>query len=180
MLARLKSLNCSSKILGIIYVYDDPVDAILSLYRRNYIVSHPRHTQSSSGTSFKIPDTIEQYAEGQQDVFELTYHVVSYIRLACSKFATYPVVFIRSSTAHQHLEELMKIIGIDPEERMPKVPEKYRGPAERSARKFYKEQMGEQYYDVLYKIESIYGGLRWIVDKLGDFKIMKQCRDIIV
>ena len=91
----------------ILYVYDDPTDAVMSLFRRGYNWDQLDKTRSDLPAPAS-PETLQEYAEREDDPFQFEAHFDS--------FATqraYPIAFVQQSRALQHAGDLADFLQLN-------------------------------------------------------------------
>ena len=91
----------------ILYVYDDPTDAVMSLFRRGYNWDQLDKTRSDLPAPAS-PETLQEYADREDDPFQFEAHFDS--------FATqraYPIAFVQQSRALQHAGDLADFLQLN-------------------------------------------------------------------
>ena len=91
----------------ILYVYDDPTDAVMSLFRRGYNWDQLDKTRSDLPAPAS-PETLQEYAEREDDPFEFEAHFDSFARQR-----TYPIAFVQQSRALQHAGDLADFLQLN-------------------------------------------------------------------
>lgn len=84
----------------IVYLYGDPVRAIMSLDRRGYLVAQAHKTRTDQFPQI-VPENITDYAFNEGDFLQVEKHFDSYYN-QCD----YPVAFLNIAEKTDHIEEL--------------------------------------------------------------------------
>lgn len=92
---------CRSRVGVLIYQFADPVEAVFSLYRRNYTCGQFQKLRSSISRDQCVSQlsSVEHYASTGVDMFGFWPHLGSYIRVG--KNLDLPVIFVNSKTREQ-------------------------------------------------------------------------------
>lgn len=93
----------------ILYVYSDPVDNVVEIYRRNLALEHASKTRTTAVPE-PFPETLDAYAAVRHEAFEILWHVKSFLH-QCD----YPIAFLRLEAKSQHLEELARFLEVSPQ-----------------------------------------------------------------
>lgn len=97
-----------SKIKRVIYVYNNPMNAVLSLFRRHY-----QRAQHKKLTGKKAPDnlTLEKYVESGTDMFQMERHFKNWAQ-GSTKF---PILFVNSQHLYKPpvLRRIMRFLKIN-------------------------------------------------------------------
>ncbi|MGH9890425.1 MAG: hypothetical protein ACREA0_00255 [bacterium] len=91
-----------------IYVYGDPILAVMSLYRRGYAQIQARRNGRIS--TRPIPETVDDYARQGIDNLRLTRHLESWLHISGER----PLVFVDSRRVWDNGSTLLGILGLDP------------------------------------------------------------------
>ncbi len=110
-----------------LYLYDDPVHALLSLFRRRYFFTQVMRLglHLEPGCRRALRDyTPAQFVALGRDPLALATHVADWVRHACATLTPYPVVLARRSTLWQHIGELAGSVGLN----MSLIPDREKRP----------------------------------------------------
>ena len=94
-------------VARILYVYDDPTDAVMSLFRRGYNWDQLDKTRSELPAPAS-PETVREYADRADEPFQFEAHFDS--------FATqraYPIAFVQQSRVLQHSGDLADFLQLN-------------------------------------------------------------------
>ncbi|MEN0045801.1 MAG: hypothetical protein AAF806_01945 [Bacteroidota bacterium] len=104
-----------------IYVFGDPVLAVISLFRRSY-----HHVQSKRHNKYINPElvlpkemTIDEYADLEQDALNLQYHFNNWY----TNYRIYDTLFVHYNAIHDSLEVIRHFLSL-PESFIHNFPEK--------------------------------------------------------
>jgi hypothetical protein len=97
----------------ILYIYDQPVLSLMSLYRRNYSQSHCLKLRDDDCDAF--PDTIEKYAELGNDYFTFENHINSYLSHTPQSIPGMKVGALRMSQFFQYYDEVVEFLDLQTE-----------------------------------------------------------------
>ena len=115
-LEALTRVNGCRHMGAAVYLFDDPVHALLSLHRRNLfstqVLRVARHLSPKCQT-WLGERTAGELADAGIDALSLPQHLADWVRFACAPTAHFPVVFARRSTLWQHLPRLVELLGLN-------------------------------------------------------------------
>jgi hypothetical protein len=96
-----------------IYVFGDPVPAIISLFRRGYHTPQARKLQRGCrGPKLPPEMTIEDYARGGRDLFGFERHFDNYYE----RHLIHPTLFVRYEALWENLNAIRDFLGFDADE----------------------------------------------------------------
>jgi hypothetical protein len=96
-----------------IYLFGDPVPAIISLFRRGYQTPQARKLQRGCRGPRPGPEmTIEDYARGGRDLFGFERHFDNYFE----RHLIHPTLFVRYEALWENLDAIRDFLGFDAEE----------------------------------------------------------------
>lgn len=142
----------------ILYVYGDPVDSVLSLFRRDYArvqgckngVFNPRYAMGS----------LEDYARGGRDDLGITRHLKAWT--AGSNYKN-PAIAVNYDALWNRARDIVDFLELP------------RGSsAQFPARRKRKSVRSDYGLDVIERLECIYGAYRDITTQLGDFAVIRE------
>lgn len=142
-----------------VYVYGDPIMAVVSLFRRNYQYVHSGKLQSYQKLVVSpIPKemSLEQYALSGRDQFLFESHFDNWYR----RYLLHPTVFIRYEKLWDNLEPLFDFLGI-PASAISAFPEK----------KERESSLSGISPEALHGLQMMYGGFKKRLDGLKDFEV---------
>ena len=132
----------------VVYVYGDPVEAVASLFRRNYHATQARKTRRSkwlNRPSLNHHTTIEEFANLGSDEFGLEAHFDQWLENPMG----YQQIFVRYNEIWESLTGLLEFLNIPQSAATTFPPQKQRSTS--------LQQLGPR---VLERLESIYAELR--------------------
>lgn len=94
-------------VARILYVYDDPTDAVMSLFRRGYNWDQQDKTRSELPAPVS-PETLREYADRDDDPFQFEAHFDSF-----AAQREYPIAFVQQSHVLQHVGDLADFLQLD-------------------------------------------------------------------
>lgn len=134
-----------------IFIYGDPVDAILSLYSRKYIRPQFKKLTGKDNLS-----TLKEYAESGQDLLSYEKQLNNWL-----KYNQKPVLFLKYPDFWNHESEIINFLGL-------KSNTKLFNKKERNSKK-------EDYdIDIINSLEAIYAPLNKKMNELGSFYLNNQ------
>lgn len=94
----------------VVYIYDNPISAIKSFYRKHkednkFIDLHSKNL----GITGNFPETIEIYAQLKKDIFQLENHFDRYFTSNCG----YPILFLRFSEIWDNVSDIENYLNIE-------------------------------------------------------------------
>ena len=105
-------LKCNLHSKVIVYQFSDPVDAVYSLYRRQFAYQHFIKLESNfqiQHTDLSILTNVSRYAQSGKDLFGFRRHIESYFLEA--SHSTIPVIFMNTK-ARSNTDIVLKLVTI--------------------------------------------------------------------
>ena len=94
-------------VARILYVYDDPTDAVMSLFRRGYNWDQLDKTRSELPAPAS-PETVREYADRDDEPFQFEAHFDSF-----ASQRAYPIAFVQQSRVLQHAGDLADFLQLN-------------------------------------------------------------------
>jgi hypothetical protein len=96
-------------IKSALFIYDDPVDAVLSLYRRGFHLAQGAIISNRNCPTAKFPRTVDEFVRAGANIYPFREFFQNWLHQPTS----FPVAFVRLSDLWEHLPELCAFLRMD-------------------------------------------------------------------
>ena len=147
--------------LKFIYVFGDPVNSVISLFRRNFQYPHSSKLAKMNPQYSRLmsPDwTLEDYAREGADLFGFQNHFSNWYHSEVQN----DILFVRMETMHQHVEAILDFTGLS-REKADRFPAKFQ-------RKSNADALPAEIRDGLH---AIYRDFKRQLDSVPDISVKK-------
>ncbi len=141
-----------------VYLVGDPMDAVLSVFRRNYQMYHVRRMLGDMG-SWSDTITLEAYLDRGVDLFKAIDQFENWFNAP----RDYPILFVKYRSLWKHLPELFAFAGL-PSDRLKEFPQ------EKQRHSSWQDEPP----DVRKKLLGVYGELAGRIEELPDIFIRRS------
>jgi hypothetical protein len=151
------------KIKKAIFIYDDPINSVISLFKRNYHEAQSK--KLNDGKSYISGDwDIYKYWENDQDFFQFQQHYINWLNTTVD----YDIMFVKGQSLYKHRYHILKFLDLP-------LTLKFLGFHKRSSNWFKDESKRTK--DGLY---NIYGGFCDLVNSNPDIFLKKAKTNEII
>lgn len=192
---RGRSHKCSPNVRAVIYFYEEPVHAVLSLYRRDFASSqigkmrpwlaNCRNATLSVGRAghgdaprernvsvdFLSIMSAQEYAGLGLDVLGFLDSVTDWLLIGCDLDAPFgTIIFARRSRSWQHVQTLSDILQVD----VTDLPQSERKPAPPSSHEHEADEHAAITAKQLSRLKATYAPLNNLFAAMGDFLVLNR------
>jgi len=135
-----------------VYLFGDPRNALISIYRRNLQNIHYYNIFQKQGAG--LPQTLDHFLERGEDIFEFESHFLSWTSSSATQ-RTFPILFVNADFLWDHLDHLFDYLEVSRKSRKEFPCRRSRESSWEDLPAKQKEQINLIFGNVMKKIESI-------------------------